>query len=438
MKAILHPGKGVRSLRLTMPGDKSISQRLSILAGISQGESCLRNLLQGEDSLHTLRAMQALGAEVVEDGGVYRVIGPGRLTPAAGDLDLGNSGTGTRLLTGLLSAQAFDSVLTGDASLRKRPMKRIRDPLAKMGAEIHLQEPGGTAPIRIQGRRLRAIEYVLPVASAQVKSAILLAGLYADGITRVIEPAPCRDHTELLFQGLGLPLQVDGACIELEGFGPDGPGLSGRNWTVPGDFSSAAFWFVWAAVQEGTSVVVTDLGLNPRRTALLEILSEMGAEVRVDRKETGPGEAVGTVQVTGAALKGVEIGGDRIPNLIDEIPALCVAACFAEGETQIRDAAELRVKESDRIQLMSDNLRLAGVEVQDRPDGLEICGGARIREGWTSQTAGDHRMGMSMAILAASAGVSAEILDIECTATSYPDFWNHLEQAGTHVRRTID
>ena len=427
---------GPHSLRI--PGDKSVSQRLALLSGISSGSSTLTNYLKSEDCLNTLHAMAALGATVAmnADGDPEVTGAGGALQSPAKDLDLGNSGTGMRLMTGLLSGQSFSSTLTGDASLCSRPMKRIQAPLSQMGAQIQLTDPRGTAPIHITGSALQGIEYVLPMASAQVKSAILLAGLYADGETRVIEPAETRDHTEKLFLELGLPLEVEGLTMTLQGFGPKGPQLTGRDWLVPGDFSSAAFWLVLAAASPGADLTLEDVGLNPRRTALLDVLKNMGADIDVELADTPPGaEAQGRIRVRGAALRGVEIGGDVIANLIDEIPIIAVAAAFAEGRTVIRDAAELRVKESDRIRNMVENLTAAGVNVVEQDDGMILQGPNKINSSWSAVSQGDHRVVMAMAVLSSVSGTSCLLEDTTCTETSYPGFWEQLENTGSHVEQ---
>lgn len=426
----IEPGHLQSGFSLDVPGDKSISQRVALLTAISTGTSVVKNYLRSGDCLNTLHAMEALGATLQFHEDRIEVTGQGHLKPPETFLDFGNSGTGIRLSSGLLAGQAFDSELTGDASLCSRPMKRIQTPLNSMGARIELTEPRGTAPLRICGQSLRGMEYVQPVASAQVKSAILLAGLFAEGTTRVVEPGPSRDHTERLFQALGFPLQVKGPEISLEGFGRRGPTVEARTYEVPGDFSSAAFWLVLASIVGESPTVLRNTGLNPRRTALLEVLKAMGAEFHAEVQDPDAAEPAGHLTVRKGSLQGTVVSGNLIPNLIDEIPVLCVAGAFCSGSLEIRDAAELRVKESDRIQVMVANLRAAGVPVEERPDGMTVHGGADIQSGWTARSFGDHRIAMSMAILAAAAGVSCRIEDTACTETSYPGFWDQLENIG--------
>jgi 3-phosphoshikimate 1-carboxyvinyltransferase len=337
-----------------------------------------------------------------------------------------------RLLAGLFAGQPMVTELTGDASLRSRPMGRIKEPLERMGARLELLGEGGRAPVRITGGRLRGIDYAMPVASAQVKSCILLAGLFAEGTTVVREPLPTRDHTERLFQALGIPLKLEGGRITLAGYGPAGPALAGRDWQVPGDFSSAAFWLVAAAAGHGGRITLQNVGLNPRRTALLEVLRRMGARLAVSESRSDT-EPCGEVSVSGGKLKGTRVAGAEIPDLIDELPIVAVAGALAEGATEIRDARELRVKESDRIAAMAANLRAMGVTVTEYEDGLAVQGGARLRGGVTLDSQGDHRIAMAMAILALFAEAPVTIVPVACVDTSYPEFWKHLEELGGHV-----
>jgi len=421
---------------LAVPGDKSISQRLVMLCALADGTSRIRGLLRAEDCLHTAGAMEALGARFdFSDPQWVTVQGTaGRLTAPGGPLYMGNSGTGMRLLTGLLSGfDGLEAELDGDASLRARPMKRIQEPLERMGADLALRGEGGRPPVVVRGKRLRGIDYVLPVASAQVKSCVLLAGLQAEGRTRVVEKRPTRDHTERLFLAMGLPLRVeDERNMEIEGTGGRPLRLPARDWDVPGDFSSAAFWFTAAAMRPGARITVDRVGLNPRRTALLRVLQRMGATVEVEPYHV-PGlvEPMGRVHVEGNTLRGTVVEGAEIPNVIDECPLVAVAGAMAEGWTEIRDAGELRVKETDRIEVMSRNLRAAGVEVETRPDGLRVRGRPEgVPGGGRAASHGDHRMTMSMAILACYAGKAITLEGIECVNTSYPEFWMHLKQLG--------
>lgn len=416
---------------LSVPGDKSVSQRIAMLAALAKGTSEVRGFLRGEDAMSTLSAMCSLGATARFDGEILKVTGTGgKFIEPANPLDMGNSGTGTRLLAGLLAGQKLTATLIGDASLSRRPMGRIKTPLELMGAKIELTGEKGTLPMTVRGTPLKGIRYELPMASAQVKSAILLAGLFAEGKTTVIEPRPTRDHTEKLFQTLDIPLHINGLEISINGSGPGGPQITARKLTVPGDFSSAAFWIAAVAARPGAELAVRGVGLNPRRTALLDVLKRMGAQVEFEITENS-GDPIGTVFVRGAKLHGTAIGGDEIPNLIDELPMLAVTGALAEGETVIRDAAELRVKESDRIAVTAAHLRAFGVEVDEHPDGMTVHGAKNLHAPADALTShGDHRITMSMAMLATFADAPVRLTDVSCVATSYPDFWNHLQRLG--------
>ena len=434
--ATVHPcGKVAGTLEV--PGDKSISHRVAMLSGISSGISRVHGFLNSADCLGTLKAMEALGATShrSRDGGVIIHGTAGKLLEPAGALDMGNSGTGIRLLTGLLSGFDCEVTLTGDDSLCSRPMRRIEAPLTQMGARITLTGDKGTAPIRVQGGSLQAIDYEVPVASAQVKSAIMLAALFTEGTTRITEPAPTRDHTEKIFATLELPMRVDGLTVEVDGLGSVATAVRAREWYIPGDISSAAFWLVAAAANRRSSVTLKNVGLNPRRSAVLDVLQRMGARIKVSpsKHSEARGEVVGDIRVSGAKLAGTVIGGEEIPNLIDEIPILAVAGALAEGETVIKDARELRVKESDRIRTMCTNLAAMGVEVEEMDDGMRIGGGATIRSGGTVDSFGDHRIAMSMAVLALFSDAPLTIRRVHCIETSYPGFWNHLNRLGGHV-----
>jgi 3-phosphoshikimate 1-carboxyvinyltransferase len=417
-----------------VPGDKSISQRVAMLASLADGTSKVTGYLNGEDARSTLAAMEQMGAKAeFRDGALYITGVAGRLRLPAEPLDMGNSGTGTRLLAGLVAGAGVEVSMVGDESLSSRPMGRIRHPLELMGAHIGLTGKRGTLPMMICGGKLQGIGYLLPMASAQVKSCILLAGLYAEGKTTVIEPRPTRDHTEKLFEALGVPISINGLEISIEGYGSDGPHFAAREFVVPGDFSSAAFWIVAVASRPDAELVIEGAGLNPRRTALLDVMKRMGAGVDVTVTEE-KGDPYGTIRVRGARLKGTVIEGDEIPNLIDELPIIAVAAALAEGRTEIRDAAELRVKESDRIAEMVKNLRLFGVEVEERDDGMIVSGPAVLH---TPDAAidchGDHRIAMSMAVLNTFSDGVLEIDNVACVNTSYPEFWQHMEQLGGRV-----
>ena len=414
----------------SVPGDKSISHRAAILGGLSNGTCHIRNFLPSEDCVNTLRAMQAIGArcEVTEELDGFGPTGL-RLTgcsmkPVAptAPIDCGNSGTGMRLLAGVLAGQAFESELFGDASLSSRPMGRITTPLGTMGAKIEtLGEKPGCAPLRIHPAGLHAITYELPVASAQVKSAVLLAGLFADGRTTVIQPAETRDHTERMFAAFRLSLRRDGNAISVYG----GQTPEACDFQVPGDISSAAFWLVAAAAMPGSRLLLKDVGLNPTRTAILKVLSRMGAHM-IDIVHDSAGEPIGNVEIHGAPLKGTTILESEIPNLIDEIPVIAVAAALAEGKTVIRHAAELRVKETDRITTVVNNLRAMGADVDEFDDGMEITGGNPLR-GAELESFGDHRIAMAFAIAGLFAKGETVVRDTACVNTSYPGFSHHLD-----------
>ena len=421
---------------LEVQGDKSISHRVAMLSAVAAGTSTVKNFLQSEDCVNTLRAMEALGARTFfTDGGELHIQGTGgKFLEPVQPLDLGNSGTGIRLLAGLLAGLPITSELTGDESLRSRPMKRIKEPLERMGATIELMGENGCAPIRVRGGGLKGIDYKLPVASAQVKSCVLLATLFAEGKTTVLETMPTRDHTERLLQSMGVPVVVDGLRVEMPGFGPKGPALKARSWMVPGDFSSAAYAFAAVAARPGSSVTVRNVGLNPRRTALLNVLRRMGCDVQIHQtSDPSEKEPYGDVTVMGGELKGTTVGGEEIPKLIDELPLVAILGALARGKTVIRDAAELRVKESDRIACMAANLRLVGVEVVEMEDGMEVEGPATLNTAAAVRSYGDHRIAMSMAVLALHGSEAVCVNNIACIDTSYPSFWQDLRSLGAHV-----
>ncbi|MBL7017050.1 MAG: 3-phosphoshikimate 1-carboxyvinyltransferase [Kiritimatiellales bacterium] len=416
---------------LSVPGDKSVSQRIAMLAALAKGTTTVTGFLTGEDAMSTLQAVCALGASYRFDGELLKITGTtGKLKEPANPLDMGNSGTGTRLLAGLLAGREMTVTMTGDESLSRRPMGRIQAPLELMGAQLELTGEKGTLPMTIRGTKLHGIRYELPMASAQVKSCVLLAGLFAEGKTTVVEPRPTRDHTEKLFQTLEIPVDVDGLEISVQGFGPKGPQFDARDLTVPGDFSSAAFWIAAVAARPGAELTVRGVGLNPRRTALLDVLKRMGAQIETELTQAD-GDPIGTITVRGAQLRGTEICGDEIPNLIDELPLVAVVGALAEGKTVIRDAAELRVKESDRIAVTAAHLRAFGVEVTEQPDGMTVTGPATLTApDEPLESHGDHRITMSMAVLSTFGNGPVELRNVECVQTSYPDFWSHLEQLG--------
>ncbi len=432
---VVHPCSCIAG-RLRVPGDKSVSHRVAILSALASGVSVIRGILMAEDCMNTVGALEALGARVAFEEGVLEMHGTGGGWREPGQvLNLGNSGTGMRLLAGLLAGSDMTVELSGDRSLRSRPMRRIKDPLDRMGAKVELLGQNGCAPIRITGGRLKGIEYEMPVASAQVKSCIMLASLFCTGRMRVRELMPTRDHTELLFQAAGIPLSLHGTWIEMDGFGPGGPRLAAREWFVPGDFSSAAFWLAAGAILSGARVAVEDVGLNPRRTVFMDALKRMGADVSVvpDAAASACPEPYGEISVKGGALEGIEVGGADIPGVIDELPLLAVVGAAARGRTVIRDAGELRVKESDRIACVAANLRLMGAVVEERDDGMAVEGGAAICGGVELDSYGDHRIAMAMAVLALRASGPVRINNVGCVRTSYPGFWRDMGRLGAHV-----
>jgi len=419
---------------ITVPGDKSISHRAIMIGALSNGPCRISNFLEGEDCLSTMEIMRQLGVEIEHPapGSVVVHGARGKFTPPSADLDCGNSGTSVRLLSGILAAQPFRCRLVGDASLSKRPMRRIIDPLTQMGARLTATGEKLTLPLTIDGGSLSPITYEMPVASAQVKSAILLAGLFTKGRTTVVEPGPSRDHTERMFEYFLVRTSREGNAISIHG----GQTPESRDFTVPGDISSAAFWLVAAAAQPGSRLLVEEVGLNPTRTGILDVLVRMGASIREVVEVMNQGEHSGAIDVQGARLRGVTIEGDEIPNVIDEIPILAVAGALAEGVTTIRGARELRVKETDRIAAVAANLRAMGVEVEEFEDGMRIQGGAPLR-GARLQSFGDHRIAMAFAIAGLFASGETIIEDADCVRTSYPGFEDtlNLMRTGKGMRR---
>ncbi|MEI8351378.1 MAG: 3-phosphoshikimate 1-carboxyvinyltransferase [bacterium] len=430
----VHPCSRISGV-LKVPGDKSISHRIAMLGALAAGTTTVHGFLKSEDCLAILSVLARLGARYEFVGDALRLTGVGgRFIAPQGVLDMGNSGTGIRLLAGLLAGHSFTSEMTGDESLRSRPMRRIAEPLTRMGAKVELTGPAGCAPIRITGGTLRGIDYTSPVASAQVKSCVLFAGLFAEGTTRVTEISPTRDHTERLLQAMGIPLEVQGLTVSLKGFGSRGPALPAHSWNVPGDISSAAFWITAAACRPGSLLELPGVGWNPRRNALVSVLRRMGASVEFrEHQDSSACECMGTIRVTGQVLQGTEVGGDEIPDLIDELPLVAVAGAMAEGRTVIRNAAELRVKESDRIRSVVGNLARLGVKVEERADGMVIEGPARIKGGVTLDSYGDHRLPMAMTVLALAADAPVRMDDIDCVNKSYPLFWEDLKKVGGYA-----
>jgi len=417
----------VRSVKgeITVPGDKSISHRAIMLGSLAQGTTTVRGLLRGEDNVSTINAFRAMGAEIIDEGEVVTIRGKGLhgLQEPADVIDCGNSGTSMRLISGILAGQKFFSVLTGDQYLRKRPMKRVLDPLGRMGAEIHARAEGTLAPLAIVGKKLNGISYQSPISSAQVKSAILLAGLYASGETSVVEPHLSRDHSERMLRYFGADIEVSPDCIRIRGERE----LDGREVVVPGDISSAAFFMVAALLVPGSELLIRNVGINPTRTGIIDILTSMGGSLQmVDRREIS-GEPVADILVRSSRLKGIEISGDLVPRSIDEFPVICVAAAFAGGKTVIRDARELRVKETDRIAAMAVNLDKAGAMVKETPDGMEIKGGEQLR-GCVVNSFGDHRIAMSMLVAGLTAKDGVTVEDVDCISTSFPNFIDLMEK----------
>ena len=415
---------------LRVPGDKSISHRSIMLGSLANGTTQISGFLEGDDSLATLAAFRAMGVNIEgpSDGEVtVHGVGLHGLKAPAQPLDLGNSGTSIRLLAGLMAGQAFDVTMTGDASLSKRPMRRVTEPLVSMGAKIDTTEQG-TAPLRVHGGvPLKGIDYEMPVASAQVKSCVLLAGLYAEGKTCVTEPAPTRDHTERMLQGFGYAVDVKGSTVCLEGGGT----LSATNIEVPADISSAAFFLVAASIAEGSQLTLEHVGMNPTRIGVINILRAMGANISVSNEREVGGEPVADLTVISAPLKGIRIPEDQVPLAIDEFPVLFVAAACAEGETVLTGAEELRVKESDRIQVMADGLQALGIDARPTPDGMIIQGGQM--GGGEIHSHGDHRIAMAFAMASLRASAPITIHDCANVNTSFPNFVTLADGVGLNI-----
>jgi len=430
---LVHPSTRVEG-SIRVPGDKSVSHRALMLGAIATGTSHVTGFLPGEDCLSTLAALRSLGIEVRQhDATTIDVVGRGLrgLAPPRQALDMGNSGTAMRLFMGLLAAQPFPTELIGDESLSKRPMERVARPLRQMGADI--QTNHGTPPVRIAGGApLHGLRFEMPVASAQVKSAVLLAGLYAAGETSVTEPGVTRDHTERMLVRLGCRVGRSGRTVTVAG----GSVLSGTRIPVPGDLSSAAFMVLAGCLATEGELVIEGVGLNPTRTGILQILGLMGADLRVEAAADDGGEPVGRLIVRPSRLRGADIPPDLVPLAIDEFPVIFVAAAMADGETVVRGAEELRHKESDRIRVMADGLRTLGIDVQELPDGARIRGG-RLRAG-TIDSGGDHRVAMSFAVGASRAEGPVTILDTANVATSYPGFVGQAGTIGLDIRVTAD
>jgi 3-phosphoshikimate 1-carboxyvinyltransferase len=414
-----------------VPGDKSISHRALLLGAIADGASRVEGYLPAADCRATLRAVRALGVEVEELGPATLLVrgrGLCGLREPNDALDCARSGTTLRLLAGLLAGQPFLSVLTGMPQLRRRPMGRVVEPLRRMGATVLGRDGGQRPPLAIQGGALRGIDYTLPVASAQVKSALLLAGLYADGPTSLQVPGPARDHTERMLAAMGVAVTTSGWDVELH----PGAQLEAQDVTVPGDVSAAAFLIVAAALVPRSEITLKDVGVNPTRTGLLELLRAMGANLRLEGERFVGGEPVATLTVRASELRGVEVGGETVVRMIDEFPALAVAATQAVGETVVRDAAELRVKETDRIATTVQELRRMGAEIEARSDGFVVQGPSRLR-GVSVRSHGDHRLAMALVVAGLVASGETIVHDVDCTDDSFPGFVATLRRLGGEV-----
>ncbi len=420
----LQPAAHIRG-EVTVPGDKSISHRAVMFGAISDGKTEIQNFLEGADCLSTISCFRSMGIEIEKKQNQILVHGKGLrgLTAPSGILDCGNSGTTTRLISGILSPQPFTSTLTGDDSIKKRPMNRIIEPLTMMGADIKSLNGNGCAPLQICGRPLHGIHYHSKVASAQVKSAILLAGLYAEGETRVTEPKLSRNHTELMLKRFGADVRTEGTTAVIRPAGH----LTGTNILVPGDISSAVYFVAAALILPNSEVLIKNVGINPTRAGLLTVCKNMGAQISLVNESHEGSEPTADLLVHSSNLKGTVIEGDLIPAMIDELPTVALMACFAEGTTVIRDAAELKVKESNRIAIMVENLSAMGADIVETEDGMIIHGGKPLH-GAVIDSHKDHRIAMTFAVAALAAGGETEILDADCVSISYPRFYDELNR----------
>ena len=422
MNAVIKPSGKLRG-EITVPGDKSISHRSVMLGSIAKGDTRISGFLTGEDCLSTIDCFKKLGIDIEVNGTDVTVHGKGLkgLSAPAETLDVGNSGTTLRLMSGILSAQPFTTRLTGDSSIQKRPMGRVASPLGLMGAKITSENEKMTAPLTIEGQSLHGIDYTLPVASAQVKSALILAGLYADGETRITEPEATRDHTEIMLNYLGADIRKEGDTIVVR----PAAELTGKDITVPGDISSAAYFIAAALISKDSEVLIKNVGVNPTRTGIITAFKAMGGNIELTNERTVCGEPVADILVRSSRLHGVVIKGAIIPKLIDEIPVIAAAACYASGETVIADAAELRVKESDRIKTMAAELGRMGATVIQTDDGMIILGGIPLH-GAVCESYNDHRVAMSVAVAALGAKGETQIKDCGCVDISFPGYFNAL------------
>lgn len=433
---IVNPSSTGLSVRgkFAVPGDKSISHRALMLGAIATGETIIEGLLLGEDPRSTAACFRAMGAEISSlnsEKVIVRGIGLGNLQEPTNVLDAGNSGTTIRLMLGLLASHRDRYfTVTGDSSLRSRPMSRVIKPLQEMGAQIWGRKGDTLAPLAVRGQQLKPIHYQSPIASAQVKSCILLAGLATEGKTTVSEPSLSRDHSERMLRAFGAEVEIDSDTHSATVVG--GATLQGQRVVVPGDISSAAFWLVAACIVPGSEVIIENVGINPTRTGILDVLQAMGADITLENERIATGEPVADLRVRSRQLKACTIAGDLIPRLVDEIPILAVAAIFAQGTTVIKDAAELRVKESDRLTAVATQLNRMGAKINELPDGLEITGGTPL-VGAEVESYGDHRIAMSLAIAALNAKGATTIRGAEAAAISYPEFVSTLQRVvGRH------
>ncbi len=408
-----------------IPGDKSISHRAVMLGALAKGTTKITDFLQGADCLSTMECFRRMGIQIHNTSGEVLVHGQGLhgLTAPSDLLNVGNSGTTIRLLSGILAPQPFSATLTGDASIQKRPMKRVMEPLSQMGAKIESLSGNGCAPLKISGTPLKGIHYKTPVASAQVKSCILFAGMYADGATTVTEPVLSRDHSERMLEHFGARLTREGTAVTIQ---PE-PQLAAREIPVPGDISSAAYFIAAAALVPHSEILIRNVGINPTRSGMLEVCRAMGADIQYLNERDDSGEPTADLLVRSSSLKGTVIEGAIIPALIDELPVLAVMAAFAKGETIIRNAEELKVKESDRIAVMVENLSAMGADITGTPDGMIIRGGPALH-GAEIHTYKDHRIAMSFAVAALAAEGTTHIEDADCVNISYPDFYGDLQR----------
>lgn len=410
---------------IKVPGDKSISHRAVMFGAIAEGTTTIEGFLPGEDCLSTIDCFRKLGVHIEAQGDKVKVDGKGweGLIEPSEILDVGNSGTTTRLILGILSTRPFHSVVIGDASIAKRPMSRVTEPLRQMGAVIDGRNNGNLTPLSIRGGQTKGVNFTSKVASAQVKSSLLLAGLQSEGVTTVTEPHLSRDHTERMLRAFGVDVEVDGLTVSVKG----GQDLKAQHVVVPGDISSAAFFLVAGAIVSNSKIVLENVGVNPTRTGIIDVLQQMGAKLELINERESNGEPVADMIISTSDLKGTEIGGDIIPRLIDEIPVIAVLATQAQGKTVIRDAEELKVKETNRIDTVVSELRKLGATIEATDDGMVIEGPVQLR-GNTVDSHGDHRIGMAMAIAGCIANGSVTVENSEAIAVSYPDFFDHIKK----------